>query len=312
MSIAGTEAAITVGIAPEGRISDGTIVFVLETAARLGFGVELLHVVPTVFGGPTGSWEAGITFDQLLAQGQTGLDDALTRFRDHAAGSVPVEANLVRGGVIACLLDRSRTAELVVLEHRRLGHWTRFTSGSVTSGVAARAHAPVISVPAGWHPGRRPRPITVAVEDAKRAQSEIWTALGLAAASDLPVRLLRVVYLSQPYQELLRRELRVDDFVLEAHADLERDAQLPESVVERVPCSFEGRWGKPAEVLVEASQTSSLLVLARRDRFLPFGSNLGPVVRQVLDHSECPVMVVEPTLAQPVQVGEQSTPLAVG
>jgi nucleotide-binding universal stress UspA family protein len=296
MTHADTETAIVVGIAPEGRVSDGTIAFVVDTAVRLQIGVQLVHVVPTVVGGPTGAWEVGITFEQLVAQGRAGLDHALARFRERADGRVPVEATLVRGGVVATLVERSRTAQLVVLEHRHLAGWSALTSGSVTAGVAARAHAPVVSVPAGWRPRRDVRPITVAVEDAKRAASEIWTALGLAAAADLPVRLLRVAYLSQAYQELLRREVDVEDFLVSASGELERDAQLPEVVVERVPCAFEVRWGKPAEVLVEASAASSLLVMARRDPRMPLGSHLGPVVRQVLRDADCPVMVVEPAL----------------
>jgi nucleotide-binding universal stress UspA family protein len=299
MGNADTESAVVVGIPPGGRISDGTIEWVVDTAALLDLGVQLVHVVPTVFGGPTGTWEAGITFDQLVAEGQKSLDEALARFRDRAAGRVCVEATVVRGGVTASLVDRSRIAQLVVLEHRHLGRWARFTQGSVTCGVAARAHCPVVSVPAGWRSPLRMHPITVGVEDAKRAQSEIWTAFGLAAASDRPVRLLRVAYLAQPYQELLRRQVDVDDLLLVAREELERDADLPESVVEQVPCSFEVRWGKPAEVLVEAAAASSLLVLARRDPAVPFGSHVGPVVRQVLGLAQCPVMVVEPTVSAP-------------
>ena len=52
MSIADTEAAITMGIAPEGRISDGTIAFVLDTAARLGFGVGCCTSYPRCSGAP--------------------------------------------------------------------------------------------------------------------------------------------------------------------------------------------------------------------------------------------------------------------
>jgi nucleotide-binding universal stress UspA family protein len=296
MTNAATESAIVVGIAPEGRVSDGTIAFVVDTAASLQVDVQLVHVVPTVVGGPTGAWDVGVAFEQLVAQGRAGLDGALARFRDYADGRVAVESALLRGGVVATLVDRSRTAQLVVVEHRNLAGWARFNSGSVTAGVAAQAHAPVVSVPAGWHPRRRVRPVTVAVEDAKRAASEIWTALGLAAAADLPVRLLRVAYLPQAYQEMLRREVDVDELLMVARQELQRDAELPEVVVERVPCTFEVRWGKPAEVLVEASAASSLLVMARRDPRMPFGSHLGPVVRQVLRAADCPVMVVEPVL----------------
>jgi nucleotide-binding universal stress UspA family protein len=276
-------------------VSDGTIAFVVHTAASMQVGVQLLHVVPTVVGGPTGSWEVGVALDELVAQGHAGLDQALVRFRERASG-VPVGATLVRGGVVATLVARSRTAQLVVLEHRDLEGWARFTSGSVTAGVAARAHAPVVSVRAGWHPRAGDLPVTVAVEDAKRSASEIWTALGFAAADDLPVRLLRAAYLPQAYQEMLRREANVDELVLAARQELLRDANLPDVVVERVPCTFEVRWGKPAEVLVDASAASSLLVMARRDPRMPFGSHLGPVVRQVLRDADCPVMVVEPAL----------------
>jgi nucleotide-binding universal stress UspA family protein len=302
MTAADLESAIVVGIAPEGRVSDGTIAFVVDTATSLQVGVELVHVVPTMVGGPTGAWDVGVAFDQLVTQGQAGLDSALARFRERAAGRVPVEATLVRGGPIPTLVDRSSTAQLVVLEHRNLTGWARINSGSVTAGVAAQAQAPVVSVPAGWHPRRHALPVTVAVEDAKRAASEIWTALGLAAAADLPVRLLRVAYLSQAYQEMLRREVNEEDLLRSARQQLESDAQLPEAVVERVPCTFEVRWGKPAEVLVEASAASSLLVMARRDPRMPFGSHLGPVVRQVLHDADCPVMVVEPALHEGVMV----------
>ena len=305
MTNAETEAAIIVAVGPQGHLSDGTIAFAVETAARLELGIELVHVVPTRIGGPTGTWEIGIAFDQMVAEGRAGLDDALRRVRDCAPAGLPISGELVRGGVIASLVDRSRLAQLVILEHRHLGRWDRFTSGSVTAGVAAHAHAPVVSVPAGWQPSSKPRPITVAVEDAKRADAELWTALGLAAAADLPVMVVRATYLPQAYQEILRREVKEQDFLSAAREELIRDAQLPESVCERVPCTFEVRWGRPEEVLLEAAAASSLLVLARRDPLLPFGSHLGPVVRHVLERAECPVMVVEPTLPS-VPVKEQA------
>ena len=161
MSNVETEAGIVVGVGPQGRLSEGTIAFVADTASRLDLGIELVHVVPTMVGGPTGAWEAGITFDQLVDQGRAGLDEATARVRSRVGATQPVGAQLVRGGVVTSLIDRSRTAQLVVLERRHLGHWQRVTEGSITAGVAARAHAPVVSVPEGWQPSGKPRPITV-------------------------------------------------------------------------------------------------------------------------------------------------------
>jgi nucleotide-binding universal stress UspA family protein len=308
--------AIVVGVGNQGQLSEGTLAFVVDTATRLDLGIELVHVVPTLVGGPTGTWEVGVTFDQLLAEGWVRLDEAVERVRSRVGARIPVSAHLLRGGVTSSLVDRSRHAQLVVLERRHLGRWERLAEGSVTSGVAARAHAPVVSVPEGWLPSSSPRPITVAVEDAKRADAEVWTALGLAAATDLPVQILRVAYLPEAYQEILRREANEDDLLRQARDGLVHDTRLPASVCERVPCTFVVRWGRPVEVLVDASAGSSLLVLGRRDPHLPVGSHLGPIVRHVLREAHCPVMVVEPKLAAPVwsepaaAEGREERPLA--
>jgi nucleotide-binding universal stress UspA family protein len=300
MSTVETGSTIVVGVPGEGHLSEGTVGLVVETAIQLGLGVELVHVVPTLVGGPTGAWEAGTSLVQLRTEGQAALDAASSQVRERVGGRVPVSAELVRGSVVTELTRRSRRAELVVLQRRHLDRWERLSAGSVTGGVAARAHCPVISVPSGWTPPRRPLPITVGVEDAKRADAELWTALGLAAAMDVPVQAVRATWLPEPYQEILRRGANEDDFLRLAREELVRDANLPESVCERVPCVFEVRWGRPATVLVDASAGSSLVVVARRDPILPFGSHLGPVVRELLRDAECPVMVVEPALSEQV------------
>jgi nucleotide-binding universal stress UspA family protein len=86
-----------------------------------------------------------------------------------------------------------------------------------------------------------------------------------------------------------------EEMLSSAHDELVRDVNLPAELCERVPCSFAVRWGRPADVLVAASERSSLLVVARRDPHLPFGSHLGPVLRRVLREARCPVLVVEPS-----------------
>jgi len=310
MSNVDTETAIVVGIGREGHLSDGTIAFVVAAARRLELGVELVHVVPVFVGGPTGTWGVGITFDQLVDEGRARLDEALARVRSRLGGDQPVAAELVRGGVIANLVERSRRAELVVLERRDLGRLQRMAEGSVTAAVAARAHCPVVSVPAGWEPPTARWPVTVAVEDAKRAAAELWTALGLAAAEDLPVQVLRVIDVPEAYLELLRADGH-EELLRTVREELIDDARLPATVCERVPCQFVARSGHPVEVLLEASGSSSLLVVGRRDPRVPFGSHLGPTVRHLLRAAACPVLVVEPTLAPPLEQSEgPSTPAA--
>jgi nucleotide-binding universal stress UspA family protein len=286
---------ILIGVGPEGRLSEGTLGFAVTTATQLGIGIELLHVVPRLVGGPTGTSDIGIGFDQLVTQGQALLDEDVRRVRDRMGGAQPVEGRLLRGPVIDTLVKESAYAQLVVLEHRDLPRWERWGSGSITAGVAARAHCPVVSVPAGWEHRDHPRPITVAVEDAERAAAEIWTALGLAAVNDARVVVLRATYLPPAIEEMMRQQVSHEEMLDSARHELERDVDLPPEICERVPCTFAVRWGRPADVLVAATERSSLLVVARRDPALPFGSHLGPVLRQLLREARCPVLVVEPS-----------------
>lgn len=286
---------VLIGVGPEGLLSEGTLGFAATAATQLGLGIELLHVVPDLVGGPTGEWDLGVGFDEMVSQGQARLDDAVRRVRDLVSGAQPVNGRLVRGAVVDTLVEHSSSAQLVVLETRDLERRERWLSGSVTAGVAARAHAPVVSVPESWLPSARQRPITVAVEDAPRAAAEIWTAFGLAAVNDAPVVVLRATYLAPAFEEMLRHRVSHEEMLRSAHDELVRDVNLPAELCERVPCSFAVRWGRPADVLVAATDRSSLLVVARRDPHLPFGSHLGPVLRRVLREARCPVLVVEPS-----------------
>lgn len=291
----GWEGPILIGVGPEGRLSEGTLGFAVTSAKQLGIGIGLVHVVPRLVGGPTGTSGVGIGLDQLVSEGQARLDDAVRRVRDRMSGAQPVHGRLLRGPVVDTLVEQSAFAQLVVLEHRDLPRWERWGSSSVTAGVAARAHAPVVSVPAEWRPSDSPRPITVAIEDAPRAPAEIWTALGLAAVNDARVVVLRATYLAPAIEEMLRHEVDHEQMMVAARDELARDVNLPAEICDRVPCTFTVRWGRPAEVLLTATERSSLLVVARRDPTLPFGSHLGPVLRQVLREAKCPVLVVEPS-----------------
>ena len=311
MTATDNEGAIVVGVGPYG-LAAGTVALAAEAADRLALDIEVVHVLPTLAGWPTGTIESGVALEQLAAAGRAALLTATEQIRDVVGDRHAITAELVRGGVVAGLVGRSRHAQLVLLERHPHGTLQRVVGGETTAQVAARAHAPVVVVPPDWQPSSQVLPITVGCEDAPRAAAELWTAFGLAAATDRPVRVVRATYLPEAYQEILRREVKEQDFLNGARAELVRDAGPAAEVCEGVQCDFEVRWGRPTDALVDLSPTSSLLVIARRDPHVPFGSHLGPVVRHVLREARCPVMVVEPTLHEPVQVTQPAAAGASG
>jgi len=300
------ERRIVVGVGPRG-LASGTVALVTEAADRLDLDIEAVHVLPTLAGWPTGTIETGLVLEQLAAAGRAVLQQAVEQLRAAVGGRHAVSPELVRGGIVDGIVGRSVDAELVILERHAHPRWERVLTGETTAQVAARAHAPVVVVPSGWQPSSRVLPISVGCEDAHRAAAELWTALGLAAATDRPVRVVRATYLPEAFQEILRREAKAQDFLDGARADLLRDAAPIAEDCPGVVCDFEARWGHPADVLVDLTTASSLLVIARRDPRVPFGSHLGPVIRQVLSEARCPVMVVEPTLHEPVRLAQPVT-----
>jgi nucleotide-binding universal stress UspA family protein len=292
-----TEAAVVVGVGAHGPLAETTVDLVVTMATGLGLGVEVLHVVPTL---PATPFDAGASAElrsRMLDEGRRALRRETTRMRDRMAGVQPVEGALVEAAVVGALVEQSRRAELVVLERHEQRRWWDRLGGSVLGSVAARSHAPVVCVPAEWRPSPEPLPVVVAVEDAAHARAQIWTAASAATALDRPLEVLRADPLAMPYRDVLRREGREQEFLDRIREALVRDAALPLSVREHVPCSFTVRWGRPPEVLVEASAAASMMVLARRDPLLPVGTHLGPVVRAVLDAATCPVLVVDPVRA---------------
>lgn len=297
------ERVIIIGVGPYG-LAGGTVALAVEAADRLDLDLEVVHVVPTLAAWPTGTIESGLALEQMTHAGRVALDVAAGKLRAAVGGRHVVSSELVHGGVVDGLVSRSAGAALVVLERHAHTRWQRVVAGETTAQVAARGHAPVVVVPPDWQPSSSVLPITVGCEDAQRAAAELWTALGLAAAVDRPVRVVRATYLPEAHQEFLRREVKARELLKGVRAELVRDAGHIAQACEGVPCEFEARWGRAADVLVELSSRSSWLVVARREPHLPFGAHLGPVVRHVLTEARCPVMVVEPTLHEPVQVAQ--------
>ncbi|HRK48432.1 MAG TPA: hypothetical protein PK324_22570, partial [Nocardioides sp.] len=78
-----TDADIVLAVPPEEPLSEGTIGFAVDTAARLGAGIRLVHVVPTLVGDWTGTWDTGVGFPELLSQGRVHLEEVAAQVRAH-------------------------------------------------------------------------------------------------------------------------------------------------------------------------------------------------------------------------------------
>lgn len=297
----GTETAqVLVGVA------DGDVGAVLDAAVaearRRDVGVHLVHAVgPSLLSADTDSW--AVIDRTLRREGGELLEEAARAAGQRAGGDVPVSTELVHGPVVPALTALSQDAPVVFLQRRSRRHVPTL---SVTNGVAARSHTPVVVVPAGAAGPPAGAPLVVGVKDAEQSTEVVRAALDAARSRAVGLRIVHAWHYSG-YDDLVfagAAGTEHEDGLRAAFTGALRDllAEYPDVDTELVV-----EHGRHADVLVRQSRDASLVVLGRHQSRVPLAPHLGSVVRAVLREAACPVMVVDPLVAgEPVPevVGE--------
>lgn len=214
------------------------------------------------------------------------------------------------------LVNQSHTASLLVMLHCSTPQHDQARTASVTTEVTARAACPVLVLPAG-----RPVPaiglVVVGISAARSSIVALATAfdeaswrgctlvavhawakpyLALWAQAVLPGRPA-----AEAYQRLvaLTRQRAVID-VAEALAG--QSDRYPEVAVQHVLDT-----ASPVEAMMRANTGAQLIVVSRHHRATHRTQGLGTVARDLLHHSDCPVMVT-PSATDPLVADPPPTP----
>ena len=268
--------------------ADSAIDFAVKEARRLDAKLHVVHVERIVVGGPDAMVLSQLDVERI---GRENVQQAVDRIKA-LAPDLPVDVDVFVGGVIPTVVDVSEGCDLVVLEHRALPRWERLITRSVASGVTARTASPAVSVPEGWTAPEGAGVVTVGVDVPERSAAVVRAAAEQAAARGATLRVIHAWNLPPSYEGLVTAE--------EAGRWQERSVNEVREAVAAVPetagldVEIEVRHGRPADELLEAAKSSTLMVLGRHDSLIPFGSHLGPVVRAVLRDASAPVLVVDP------------------
>lgn len=280
------EHAIVVGVAAEH--GEAALAFAIDEARRSGSPVHVVHVLQI----PAGEPYAGV-YDAAKEQARTALEAAHGRAVALAGGGVPVTSELTEtGSVVSELVARSEHARMLVVEHRELGRVRRFLTGSRSSGVAARAHSAVVTVPASWRPARSGTPVvTAAVQHPGEAEDVLRTAFDEARERGADLVVLHAWWLANGYDTVI-----VDETFLAEQDAAFRNEVAPalarlEARFPMVDATVRVQHAPPVDAVLAAAARSDLLVVGRRHHLLPLGSHLGPVSRAVVGRSPVPVLM---------------------
>jgi nucleotide-binding universal stress UspA family protein len=271
----------------------------IEYAAREALLAEApLHIIH-VLRMPAVEAYAGV-YGGVVDEADSTITVAVERARMLTDDRVRITAERVDdGALISHLVHRANNGRLVVLQHRRLSRARRMVTGSTVNAVAARTTVPVVSVPEGWTRADREPVVTVGVQDGQEAPGLLRAGFEEAKMRRARLAAIHTWWLDTDWEpSTLDQEYRADrDASTRREFGPILDAlqiQFPD-----VRASLEVWNAPPADALMDAARESELLILGRRHHLLPLGSHLGPVVRAILAHGDCPVFLTpEPHRAE--------------
>lgn len=299
---------IVVAVGPEPV--DAALAFAADEATAEGRPLRLVHIVHVP---PMGPDEALLERRELQEVGRRALNDALRSARTLAPAETTITVEMGRGPVVPTLVDAASHANMIVLQRRDLSRARRVITRSVSSGVAARTHVPVVSVPEQWSPTstRKDGPaVTVGVDVPDPDPDVLRAAAAAARRRGAVLHVLHAWTFAAEYEDIGLSTTEVERWTTRATRDIRSALEGLATALGDVPVRVDVPHGGVADVLVRASRESDLLVVGRHDRRVPFGSHLGPVSRAVLRDAACPVLLVDPYGRARAESGRGEKPAA--
>jgi nucleotide-binding universal stress UspA family protein len=290
MSTLHDQRRIVVGIdgSPEAL---GALRWAAVEAKRRGASVRLVTVVDWSDERVVGLPALGREYGEIVRE-QAGkcLEEAAATAKQ-LEPDIDVDQHLSTGFPIGTLVAASRHAGLLVVGGTGTGRIAAAVAGSVAVGVASHAACPVVVVRGDEHAGPEPASIVVGVDATPVGEAAI--AFAFEAASTRRAPLIAVHTWGCPPGDMRTAPLW-DEFLAEAKRELaERLAgwgeKYPDVHVQRIVSH-----SRPADRLLELSETAQLVVVGSRGHGELAGLVLGSVSNALLHRAACPVVVVRP------------------
>ena len=263
--------------------------YAVQEAQRHGSPLRLVHVAPeTVPMAPMLPLVSVETLDQVshrVINEAKALADDLTDRRTR------VEKVISPGSRVRTLVDAAEGARMIVLGHRNRSVLGRVFGSSTTTGVAARAHCPVVCVPDTWTPGDENSQVVVGIEGPVHAQEALAVAFAAASERSATLTVLHAWKLESAYDDIVSTRVAVEEWRRTATGMLETILHEWREVYPEVKVEIDVVHQATAAALVDVTRAADLLVLGRRGHRAPLGLHLGSVARTLIRESHCPVVI---------------------
>lgn len=269
--------------------SDRAVHYAVAEARRRGTGTTLVHAVHET--APMAAMLPLYSVEAFAEVGRRLVDDAERLVLDLDPG-MEVGTSVKGGSRVGVLVDAAAHASVVVLGHRSRSLAGRVLTHSTSSGVAARAHCPVVSVPDTWATGGDLGRVVVGIDESSASHDALDVAFLEARRRKATLVVLHAWRLPTAYDDISYSRLAVDEWMGEATAEMEKTLAPFREVYPDVQVEIALRHEYAGPALVAATEEADLVVVGRRGHGAPLGIYLGSLARLLIREGKCPVEVV--------------------
>lgn len=249
-----------------------------------GLPLRIVHaVIWSMVDTPMDLAAMGVPREDLREAAKVILGAAEERARI-AAPEIEISTHMEIAGPAQALLTEGENADLIVVGNRGHGGFTGLLVGSTAVQVTAHATCPVLVVRPDVPREDPGGPIVVGVDGSPEGRLALRFAIAEAGLRNATVRALHALPEGFPPEEgadaLAAAERLLDTALLEV-----------DTGPKQVSVSAEIVRSDPAEALIEASRTASMVAVGGRGRGGFRGLLFGSVSHALIHHAECPVAV---------------------
>ncbi|MEV6873139.1 universal stress protein [Amycolatopsis sp. NPDC051128] len=289
---------ITVGVDGSAG-STAAVAWAAEIASLRHLELRIVHglqVTGLYYGGGMTGMGAAALFEAVQADGERAIADARTLAASIDKDLV-VTTELPNEPPVPMLIDESRHARLLVVGRSGTGGFADMLLGGTAASVASHAHGPV-AVVRGRSDGTVPEagPVVAGVDGSPNSEQAIAVAFEEASLRGVPLVAVHawndVTYedtrgtvriLTQP-EALEEGEERLLTERLAGWSEKYPDVEVRRLLVH----------DRPRHALLEESKMAQLVVVGSRGRGGFTGMLLGSTSQALVQHAQCPVLVVRP------------------
>ena len=256
-----------------------------------------LHLVISVAVPP--GWGPGAIMtdtdtDLLRGEGERVLTEARRVARAAAPGeSIEITSEVTWDPIIPDLIERSRTARMMVVGSRGLGALRRGILGSVSTAVTRHAHCPVavVHTMSGTDPVSAHRPVLVGIDGSANSMPALDIAFEEASRRKVGLVALHAwsdaTGLDLPVAAIAGwDELREPENVVLAESLAGYHERYPDVPVQRIVVR-----DRPVRALLDESANAQLVVVGSHGRGGFTGMLLGSTSTALLHSVDCPIIV---------------------